>query len=170
VVVLIGGPAQVFPPIFFFVAGDLQFRSGQNPQKNRQTPNKVRLFFDTMRIPPPHRRDFTIDLQQRWSINCKICDCHATYYLIVCGVTVAILLLFFVVAALGRNNRLIVAYFSQNPPLTCQCQSESFTDAEWHGKGGRMFRIVRPNMRLHQGVCHRCCEPRRFFAKHLKIN
>ncbi len=49
----IRGSSPSLPANFFFVAGDLQFRSGQNPQKNRQTPNKVRLFFDTMRIAPP---------------------------------------------------------------------------------------------------------------------
>jgi hypothetical protein len=27
-----------------------------------------------MRIAPPHRCDFTIDLQRNWTINCKIGD------------------------------------------------------------------------------------------------
>jgi len=46
-------------------------------------------FFDTMRIAPPHRCDFMIDLQQCWSINRKIGDRQCTYYLIVRALTVA---------------------------------------------------------------------------------
>ena len=37
----------------------------------------------------PHRRDFTIDLQQCWSINRKIGDSQCTYYLIVRALAVA---------------------------------------------------------------------------------
>jgi len=58
-----------------------------------------------MRIaPPPHRRDFTIDLQRRWSINRKIGDCHRMLNLFQHAVTIAVLLFFFVAAVRGRNN------------------------------------------------------------------
>ena len=50
---VLGGPAQVFPPIFFFCGGRPTFRSGQNPQKNRQTPNKERPFFRHDENPHP---------------------------------------------------------------------------------------------------------------------
>jgi hypothetical protein len=69
------------------------FEAAKNPKKQTDA-KQSEAFFDTMRIPPPHHCDFTIDLQQRWSINRKICDRHATFYLIVRGVTVAILLFF----------------------------------------------------------------------------
>ena len=54
-----------------------------NTQKQtdaEQSSNKERPFFQQDENPPPHRRDFTIDLQQRWSINRKIGDRHCTYY------------------------------------------------------------------------------------------
>ena len=85
----LGGPAQVFPPIFFFDAGDLFFRSAKKPQKTDRRRTKRGPFFNTMRFPPPHCRNFTIDLQQRWSINHKIGDRQCTYYLIVRALTVA---------------------------------------------------------------------------------
>ena len=49
---------------------------------------KERPFFDQDDNPPPHRRDFPIDLQQHWSINRKIGD--RMYYLIVRALTVAV--------------------------------------------------------------------------------
>ncbi len=42
---LVGGPAQVFPPIIFFSGGRPNFSMHQNPPKNRQTPNKERPIF-----------------------------------------------------------------------------------------------------------------------------
>jgi hypothetical protein len=85
---VVGGPAHSFPPFFFILARRYFFSGGESP-KNRQTPNKERPSFDTTRIAPPHRRDFTIDLQQCWSINRKIGDRQCTYYLIVRALTVA---------------------------------------------------------------------------------
>jgi hypothetical protein len=51
---LVGGPAQVFPPIIFFRAGDLLFPKCKKHPQNRQTPNKERPFFhhDENRSPP----------------------------------------------------------------------------------------------------------------------
>jgi hypothetical protein len=71
--------------------------------------NKERPFFHQDDNPPPHRRDFPIDLQQHWSINRKIGD-HM-YYLIVRALTVVVLL-FFLCAALGRNNMVNCHAFS----------------------------------------------------------
>jgi hypothetical protein len=71
--------------------------------------NKERPFFHQDDNPPPHRRDFPIDLQQHWSINRKIGD-HM-YYLIVRALTVVVLL-FFLCAALGRNNMVNCHVFS----------------------------------------------------------
>jgi hypothetical protein len=47
-----------------------------------------------MRIAPPHRRDFPIDLQRRWSINCKIGDRHRMLNLFQHAVTIAFLMFF----------------------------------------------------------------------------
>ncbi len=49
----IGGPAQVFPPILFFLRGRPIFSKCQKTPKNRQTPNKERPFFRHDEIPPP---------------------------------------------------------------------------------------------------------------------
>jgi len=63
------GSSPSLPANNFFSGGRPNFSMHQNPQKNRQMLNKERPIFDTMRIAPPHRRNFTIDLQRRWSIN-----------------------------------------------------------------------------------------------------
>ncbi len=99
--VKLGGPVHSFPPFLFFFGAPLFplfFCSGGNRKhpklpkdsKNRQMPNKERPFFRQDDIPPPpHHRDFPIDLQQRWSINRKIGYCQCTYYLIVRALTIA---------------------------------------------------------------------------------
>ena len=89
----VGGPAHSFPllvysgvPLFFFSF----FSGGVWTPKNRQTPNKERpSFWHYENCPPPHRRNFTIDLQQCWSINRKIGNHQCTYYLVVRALTVA---------------------------------------------------------------------------------
>jgi hypothetical protein len=47
-----------------------------------------------MRIAPPHCRNFPIDLQRPWSINCKIGDRHRMLNLFQHAVTIAFLLFF----------------------------------------------------------------------------
>jgi len=47
-----------------------------------------------MRIAPPHRRDFMIDLQQRWSINRKIGDRQGMSNCFQHALTIAVLLFF----------------------------------------------------------------------------
>jgi hypothetical protein len=87
--VIVGGPVQVFSPIYiYFWAGDLIFRRAKTPQKTDRRRTKRGQFFDTMRITPSHHHDFTIDLQQCWSINRKIGNRQCTYYLIVHALTV----------------------------------------------------------------------------------
>ncbi len=54
----LGALAQVFPPKSFFGRETYFFRSAKNTQKNRQTPNKERPMFDTMRIAPPPSSQF----------------------------------------------------------------------------------------------------------------
>jgi hypothetical protein len=76
--VLVGGPAQAFPPIFFFCGGRPTISKRPKPPKKQTDAEQSEAFF----------------LTRCWSINRKICDRHATYYLIVRGVTVAILLFF----------------------------------------------------------------------------
>ena len=90
----LGGPAQVFPPKRFFLGGRPLFPKRKKHPKNRQTPNKESPFFDQDENRPPHRRDFTIDLQRRWSINHNIGDRQFTYYLIVRALTITVLLFF----------------------------------------------------------------------------
>jgi hypothetical protein len=51
--ILVGGPAQVFPPIYFLGVGDLIFRRAETPQKIDRSQTKRGRFFDTMRIAPP---------------------------------------------------------------------------------------------------------------------
>ena len=58
----IGGPAQVFPQIYFLGGRRPNFLKGWNPPKNRQTPNKERPIFWHDEDCPSHRRNFTIDL------------------------------------------------------------------------------------------------------------
>jgi hypothetical protein len=96
---VLGGPVHSFPPFFFSGAPLFQFflfwrelRTPKNRLDRRQT--KRGPFFAKMIIPPPHHRDFPIDLQQRWSINRKIGDRQCTYYSIVRALTVAVLLFF----------------------------------------------------------------------------
>jgi hypothetical protein len=110
----------------FFWAGDLLFGSAKKHPKNRQTPNKERPFFDTMRIAPPHRHNFTIDLQRRWLINCKIGDRQGMSNCFRHALTIAVLLFFFVGG--------YCCVFFVEPPSTCQF--ELFKDAEWRVKGG----------------------------------
>ena len=69
------GSGPFVPSIFFILARRSFFKRGR--------------VLDKMIIDPPHRRDFTIDLQQCWSINRKIGDRQCTYYLIVRALTVA---------------------------------------------------------------------------------
>jgi len=76
---------------FFVLAGKV---NTQKQTDAKQSSNKERPFFRQDDNPPPHRRNFPIDLQQRWSINWKIGDRQCTYYLIVRALTVAILLFF----------------------------------------------------------------------------
>jgi len=78
-------------PIFFVLAGKA---NTQKQTDAKQRSNKERPFFCQDDNPPPHRRNFPIDLQQRWSINRKIGDRQWTYYSIVRALTVAVLLLF----------------------------------------------------------------------------
>ena len=115
----IGGPVHLFPPfffsgvplfpIFFVLAGKA---NTQKQTDAEQRSNKERPFFRQDDNPPPHRRDFPIDLQQRWSINRKIGDRQCTNYSIVSTCTDGRrFVVFFVGAALGRNNRLIFAFF-----------------------------------------------------------
>jgi hypothetical protein len=89
------GSGPFVPSIFFYSGAPLFFFWGEckHQKTDRRRTNRVR-FFVKMIIAPPHRRDFTIDLQQRWSINRKIGDCQCTYYLIVRALTVAVLLFF----------------------------------------------------------------------------
>ncbi len=96
---MVGGPAHSFPPFFsgaplfpFFCSGG----NRKHPKTDRQQAksSKERSFFCQDDNPPPHRRYFPIDLQQRWSINRKIGVRQCTYYLIVRALTVAVLLFF----------------------------------------------------------------------------
>ena len=50
---IIGGPVQVFPPIYFLGARDLIFRRAKTPKKTDRRRTKGGRFFDTMRIIPP---------------------------------------------------------------------------------------------------------------------
>jgi hypothetical protein len=84
--------------------------------------------------PPPHHRNFTFVLQQRWSINRKICNRLCTHYLIVHEVMIADCCFFCSrhnLDAIIRPNGMRVR---QVPPLTCQF--ESFFNAKQHIKGG----------------------------------
>ena len=65
----------------------------EHPKTDRRQ-TKRGPFFDKMIIPPPHCRNFPIDLQQRWSINRKIGNRQCTFYLIVRALTVAVFLFF----------------------------------------------------------------------------
>ncbi len=47
VALFLGGPAQVFPPIIFFRAGDLIFRCTKTPKKTDRRQTKRGRFFDT---------------------------------------------------------------------------------------------------------------------------
>ena len=78
-------------PIFFVLAGKA---NTQKQTDAEQRSNKERPFFRQDDNPLPHRCDFPIDLQQRWSINRKIGDRQCTYYSIVRALTVAVLLFF----------------------------------------------------------------------------
>ena len=72
----VGGPAQVFPPKRFFLGGRPTFsKRKKTPKKQTDAEQREALFWhDENRPPPPHRCDFTIDLQRCWSINRKIGD------------------------------------------------------------------------------------------------
>ena len=58
---------------------------------------------------------------------------------------------FFVGAALGRNNMVNCRVFFVEPPSTCQ--SESFKDAEWHVEGGGMS-LHASEQAATQGGCY----------------
>ena len=88
------GSSPNLPAKKFFWAGDLLFRSAKNTQKTDRRRTKRGPFFTTMRIAPPHRRDFMIDLQRHWSINRKIGDRHRMLNLFQHAVTIAVLLFF----------------------------------------------------------------------------
>ncbi len=93
------GSSPSLPANKFFLVGRPNFSKGQNPPKNRQTPNKERLiFWHDENCPPPLSRLYDW-LQQCWSINRKIGDHQCTYYLIVRALTVADCC-FFVVATI----------------------------------------------------------------------
>jgi hypothetical protein len=87
------GPSLPAKKIFCW-AEDHFFRSAKNTQKTDRRRTKRALFLTKMRIAPPHRHDFTIDLQRRWSINHNIGDRQFTYYLIVRALTITVLLFF----------------------------------------------------------------------------
>jgi hypothetical protein len=94
----------VFPPKSFFLGGNPSFFEAQkNTKKTDRRGTKRGPFFDTMRITPPHHRNFTIDLQRRWSINRKIGDRQGMSNCFRHALTIANLF-FFVGPALGRNN------------------------------------------------------------------
>ena len=87
------------PSIFFFLARPFFLffsfwresrtpKATQRQQKQTDAKQREALFLPRW-YPPPHRRDFPIDLQQRWSINRKIGDRQCTYYLIVRALTIA---------------------------------------------------------------------------------
>ena len=82
------GSSPNLPANTFFGGGRPNFLKGPNPPKNRLTPIKERLIFWQNENCPPHRCEFTIDLQQCWSINRKIGNRQCTYYLIVGALTV----------------------------------------------------------------------------------
>jgi hypothetical protein len=100
----IRGSGPLVPSIFFYSGAPLFFFLGDGSECEHEKTDRRRTkrgrVFDTMRIAPPHCRDFTIDLQQSWSINRKIGDRQCTYYLIVHALTVADC--FFFVAATIR--------------------------------------------------------------------
>ena len=87
-----------FFPFFFCSDGNRGNRGiGEHPKTDRrQTKRRTKRgpFFAKMMIPPPHRHNFSIDLQQRWTINWRTGNRQCTYYLIVRALTVAVLLFF----------------------------------------------------------------------------
>ncbi len=79
---------------FFFGRENYFFQSTKNTQKTDRRRTKRGPFFTTMRIAPPHRRDFPIDLQRPCLINRKIGDRHRMLNLFQHAVTIAFLLFF----------------------------------------------------------------------------
>ena len=107
------GSGPFVPSIFLFCRAALFFWGGGSEcehQKTDRRRTKRGRVFDTMRIAPPHCRNFTIDLQQCWSINRKISNRQCTYYLIVRALTVADCV-FFSCHHSAAITQLIVTFF-----------------------------------------------------------
>jgi hypothetical protein len=67
------GPSLPAKKVFF--GRETTFSEAQKtPKKQTDAEQREALFLTKMRIAPPHRRDFTIDLQRPWTINREIGD------------------------------------------------------------------------------------------------
>jgi hypothetical protein len=148
------GSGPFVPSIFFYSGVPLFFFWGESGECEHQKTDRRRTkrgrVFDTMRINPPHRRDFTIDLQKCWLINRKIGDRQCTYYLIVRALTVTDCCFFLQLPPFGPNNTVNCHFFFVEPPSTCQF--ESFKDAEWHVEGGECLWTCPSWLECAQGV------------------
>jgi hypothetical protein len=87
------GPSLPAKKIFF--GRETTFSEAQKtPKKQTDAEQREALFSTKMRIAPPHRRNFTIDLQWPWTINRKIGDRQGMSSCFRHALTIAVLLFF----------------------------------------------------------------------------